>query len=274
MPDQALPRLRRPPSAREMNRIFAALRSVQRLSSSDAFGTVNQPGGRNFVFRPPPPFTAQITGGTGPYSWNYATRDGSSWFATSTGGTTTDGPAYEINGATDVPIGHIVELYPGYQGDFRFSLSRFGSSGGGGGGGSTCGSCTIPASCTLTWVSQPPTSCSICTSNGSTVIPSGSLTLTKGASDGCAIISTGCATSATPGGCEPNMSITPNPGAAVVCSGSPPAWKLEVNIDCSTGGVDIGNPISSQCSPLLIVYEPTVGVNGGSCYYQSLTVSS
>lgn len=141
MPEQAIPHLRRPPTAREMNRILAALRAAGRLGASDPFSAYSQDTGRALRFDPPPPFKAQITGGTGggPYSWVYAHRDGSSWYASSQGGSS----AYEINGKS-VPSGHIVDLYPGYQGGHRFQINNFGT-GTGGGGGCECGSCLVPA---------------------------------------------------------------------------------------------------------------------------------
>ena len=149
MPDQALPRLRRPPSAREMNRIFAALRLIH--GSRLAIRVRHGQSSRRPKFRvrrhrrsSPEDQRGQPVGflGLRPPATGLVVRP-------CPPGRTNDGPAR-------VPKSNLGDrrsdrtyrrVVSGVSGRFPFSASpRFGSSGGGGGGGCHRDlACTIPA---------------------------------------------------------------------------------------------------------------------------------
>jgi hypothetical protein len=128
MPEEVLSHTRGVPSAREMNKLLEAIRKLQSLTMAGHFTSDNTAIGRNFNVSPNPPVFAQITGGANPYSWSYVAPkpNGGGWIVTATGGSVSACAAYEVTGATDVPTGHIVELFPGFQGDKRFQLVRSG----------------------------------------------------------------------------------------------------------------------------------------------------
>jgi hypothetical protein len=114
------------PSARSFNSLVDILRSRGTYDTVGGDGS-NGPGGQNQNFASGRPIPAIITGGSGPaYSWDYGAWTPSGWQSIATGGTTSNFPAVEINGATGIAAGHGVELYPGNV-DYRFQLVRRGS---------------------------------------------------------------------------------------------------------------------------------------------------
>jgi hypothetical protein len=90
------------------------------------------------------PFWAIITAGPAPYSWEEVMpQPGGAWKVMPQGrnGSRSEQPAYELNGATDVPYGTIVVMWYGHLDtgapDQEFIFDA-GPTGGGGGGGPCC----------------------------------------------------------------------------------------------------------------------------------------
>jgi hypothetical protein len=150
------------PSATEFNKLLDALLALNGKTAGDGYEAYNLPTGVHFHKLPRKPVMGTITGGTNPYSWEYAAWGGPSagWTTIGGGGSTSVGQAYEINSRTKVPSGYKTLLYPGYEGDWRFQWLRMGATTPGG-GTVTCLPCGIPASSlTISWTN-------ILTGNGS-----------------------------------------------------------------------------------------------------------
>jgi hypothetical protein len=131
MPIFSLKRCRTLPAVSSHNRLVDAGRVLQQgFTAAGGVSGAMTPGGPKLGFPPDDEIIGEITGnlGGGGYSWAYvATRPlGAAPVVVrdATGST-----AWEINKRLGVPVGAVVELLPGFEGDRRFQFLRMGSPG-------------------------------------------------------------------------------------------------------------------------------------------------
>lgn len=109
------------PEREAQNALVDATREALSLTGSDGLHVHVGPMGRLIALARDESILARITGGSNPYTWNYVLRNTSGgWVDVGPGG----GNAWHCNGSPSIPSGKIVELIPGYQGDFTFQLHR------------------------------------------------------------------------------------------------------------------------------------------------------
>ncbi|MCC6420845.1 MAG: hypothetical protein IT429_21630, partial [Gemmataceae bacterium] len=110
------PAVKRQTSAGELARQARAVEKHDRVSANRWIGIHNTPTGPIALDQEPWSGWIEITGGTNPYSWRQLVDEGDGTFlAPGSGvarvGTTTSGPAYEVNGNDSVPVGAVVHAW-------------------------------------------------------------------------------------------------------------------------------------------------------------------
>jgi hypothetical protein len=125
------------PSAGSLNDMQRAMQAAGRLSGDANTGVRQSAAGFAVIDQNYHSFYAIIKSGTNPYAWTQAKEQDNGTFASTDegrSGTTTDWPAYPMNGSTAVPANTIVKMFKAAAGDFYWFISDLGTGGGGGGG--------------------------------------------------------------------------------------------------------------------------------------------
>jgi hypothetical protein len=153
----------RQPATKAQNALIDAINAngSLRVAIGSTLRLHDSPIGRLIAKEGFEPIEAIITGGSNPYSWDFAAHTSSGPIDLAPGGTTSNMPAYEINGDTHVPAGSAVILYQGSGTDVRFQYRRLG-----------CGSGTInvfATSCGVSLSGVPTVSVSVTDPHGTVV---------------------------------------------------------------------------------------------------------
>jgi len=128
----------KPIKTRTINGLVDMASDLSKISATPPLQISDTPDGPQLSYGEAKGFWARLTGGSNPYSYQEVTWYGGAQHDVTGGrtGTTSVRPAYDVNGITTLPSGHVDFLRPGAPGEYVFQSVKYGSSG--------CGTGTIP----------------------------------------------------------------------------------------------------------------------------------